>query len=700
VQRLIEATAGPKPVLQRRCSCGGVPDASGECAECRRKRLARERAGGSVAEAEAPPLVHDVLRTPGRPLDAATRAFMEPRFGRDFSQVRIHTDGQAAESANVVNAHAYTVGPHIAFGAGRYAPRTSDGRRLLAHELAHVVQQQHSSAPTTRRRRSDDRSNDRASPATTPIDGAHSAPAVSRVRKPRLARTGGPDPLWGGFRIDGNAGFITQVRADLNSINATKTGAAMLSTITTNREPWYRSRIRIQSASVCGMTGSSGTILYNATSCSVPDACRSGGPAWTRVPNLVYLYHEIVHAYLYHVASKGSHADRECMVTGLGGYFASMPSSENQLRCELGLPVRPCYDGQCTAFPAPTCPAATGATTPAALPGQKAAPISRMVDEQSGARGAAHESSLPVVPDDSPLEREAERVADTVMRDTGARARGVESAVAPIVARQPNPARPARAPRQPQRSSRARRELIALELNEPRTRIDTSRAIDEITDQFYDIPIQLLPPNTTIPAGPILTIGPYGCGIRRYGLTTDEFSLSYSLSDRDIRSTRRPFGGSRGSELQVVECWADHVEFHANLSQTILLPKDLASHPCSRGADAATQRAEILAHERGHELDNRLAATETLSRLRERLAFTFGIGSLIAFIRITDDPERVIDECREKLHDRLEQMRKEHEILYARSRADRASERDPHDRALHMRNQRLLEEARAREAKE
>jgi hypothetical protein len=88
-----------------------------------------------------PPSVHEVLRSPGGQLDAETRAFMEPRFGRDFSHVRLHTDAKAAESASAANALAYTVGPHVVFGAGKYTPAGHEGRRLLAHELAHVVQQ-------------------------------------------------------------------------------------------------------------------------------------------------------------------------------------------------------------------------------------------------------------------------------------------------------------------------------------------------------------------------------------------------------------------------------------------------------------------------------------------------------------------------------------------------------------------------------
>ena len=91
-------------------------------------------------EAEAPPIVHEVLHSPGQPLDAATRAFFEPRFGHDFSGVRIHTRPEAAASARSINAHAYTVGADIVFGSGQYAPDTPSGRALIAHELAHTLQ--------------------------------------------------------------------------------------------------------------------------------------------------------------------------------------------------------------------------------------------------------------------------------------------------------------------------------------------------------------------------------------------------------------------------------------------------------------------------------------------------------------------------------------------------------------------------------
>src|SRR5262249_43006408 len=89
----------------------------------------------------APPIVPEVLRSPGHSLDSATRLFMESRFGSDFSQVRVHTDPRAAESAQAVGALAYTVGRDIVFASGQYAPQTERGNLLLAHELTHTLQQ-------------------------------------------------------------------------------------------------------------------------------------------------------------------------------------------------------------------------------------------------------------------------------------------------------------------------------------------------------------------------------------------------------------------------------------------------------------------------------------------------------------------------------------------------------------------------------
>ncbi|HKP03810.1 MAG TPA: DUF4157 domain-containing protein [Chthoniobacterales bacterium] len=136
-------------LLQRKCACGGTTGPSGECESCRKKKRQRRSENLDLSSighprssvSEIPPIVDEVLRSPGQPLDSNTRAFMEPRFGHDFSQVRIHTDTRADESAQSINALAYTVGENMAFRAGHFRPATDSGRRLLAHELTHVLQQ-------------------------------------------------------------------------------------------------------------------------------------------------------------------------------------------------------------------------------------------------------------------------------------------------------------------------------------------------------------------------------------------------------------------------------------------------------------------------------------------------------------------------------------------------------------------------------
>ena len=187
------AVASPV-VLQRKCACGtSAAGLTGECSECQRdtmrglqKKLAigaaddplereadraaervmamRSRpmelsqmhrpvlsrfAAGNAAGADAAALVgvHGTLQSAGDPLSATLRDFFEPRFGHDFGRVRLHSDQAAALSAEAVNARAYTVGPHIVFAPGAYAPAAEGGRTLIAHELAHVLQQSAGGAP-------------------------------------------------------------------------------------------------------------------------------------------------------------------------------------------------------------------------------------------------------------------------------------------------------------------------------------------------------------------------------------------------------------------------------------------------------------------------------------------------------------------------------------------------------------------------
>lgn len=189
-------------VLQRKCACGQHVPGGGECASCKNKKqtqglqkrltigqdndpyeqeadrvaaqIMRTPAPGngqkpSIASATpaisrransstsyglaAPPIVNEVISAPGQSLAASTRQSMEPRFGRDFGSVKIHTDSKAAASAKAVNAQAYTVGQSIVFNSGAYQPTTPGGQELLAHELTHTVQQSHGGDPTRLSRR-------------------------------------------------------------------------------------------------------------------------------------------------------------------------------------------------------------------------------------------------------------------------------------------------------------------------------------------------------------------------------------------------------------------------------------------------------------------------------------------------------------------------------------------------------------------
>ena len=127
-------------VLQRKCACGRHTG-SGQCHECKKKHGMLQRYPASASSAAAvPAIVHEVLRSPGQPLDKGTRDFMGTKFGHDFSQVRVHTDEKASESARSVDAVAYTVGEHVVFDR-RLRPTGSADLGLIAHELAHVVQQ-------------------------------------------------------------------------------------------------------------------------------------------------------------------------------------------------------------------------------------------------------------------------------------------------------------------------------------------------------------------------------------------------------------------------------------------------------------------------------------------------------------------------------------------------------------------------------
>ena len=142
------ALIAPKPdalKLQRKCDCGQHTISQTHCDSCRKGRLLQRSATDKSEVHEVPPVVNEVLQSSGQPLDSTTRNYFEQRFRHDFSRVRVHTDQRAAESAAALGARAFTSNESVVFADQHYRPETHEGRHLLAHELAHVVQQENSS---------------------------------------------------------------------------------------------------------------------------------------------------------------------------------------------------------------------------------------------------------------------------------------------------------------------------------------------------------------------------------------------------------------------------------------------------------------------------------------------------------------------------------------------------------------------------
>jgi hypothetical protein len=136
-----EHTEHLEPDLAYRAAAAGRPDVLGPSGLLGLQRAVGNAGVGAVVDEDRSP-VHDVVSSGGgSTLDQDTRTDMESRFGHDFGDVRVHTDGAADSSARSVNAHAYTVGSNIVFQRDRYDPSSDSGRHMLAHELTHVVQQ-------------------------------------------------------------------------------------------------------------------------------------------------------------------------------------------------------------------------------------------------------------------------------------------------------------------------------------------------------------------------------------------------------------------------------------------------------------------------------------------------------------------------------------------------------------------------------
>ncbi|MBW8739361.1 MAG: DUF4157 domain-containing protein [Streptomyces turgidiscabies] len=192
--------ASPKPMVQP--AAVGLrhpsPRASGHRSSSQMMRFMREPEDSgppAALERQADQEADRVLATgPAETPGASWRDFFEPRFGADFGQVRIHTDAEAASSARTEHARAYTVGEDVVFGAGRYAPETAAGKRLLAHELAHVLQQRQDPALGIQRA-PDDAAHEAVPPGLgNRLEVIEATGAATQVRLDQIIRNGGPTP--------------------------------------------------------------------------------------------------------------------------------------------------------------------------------------------------------------------------------------------------------------------------------------------------------------------------------------------------------------------------------------------------------------------------------------------------------------------------------------------------------------------------
>jgi hypothetical protein len=258
-------------IAQKQCTCGGQIGAGGECPQCNAGNLPVQRKAISAgAPAAASTVLPDILRFgAGRSLDASSRGLMESHLGFGFGDVRVHTGEEAAESAKAINARAYTIGRDVVFGKGEYEPATSDGKRLLAHELTHVVQQNQAGEPAGIQRQAAD-----AAPSATAATPGPTSP-TSAPDAGKDAKAAGDRPT--GLIIDDSAqdiepnqmkrgDFLSQLRA---AVNSAAEDALSASTFATLMRPQVSAEIERQFGLYSGLNAQS---LENTIRQQVPGA--------------------------------------------------------------------------------------------------------------------------------------------------------------------------------------------------------------------------------------------------------------------------------------------------------------------------------------------------------------------------------------------------------------------------------------------
>lgn len=331
--------------IQRKCSACEEED--------KPHKLERKESGSTAAGSFAPPLVHDVLGEPGAPLDPGARAFFEPRFGVDFSHVRVHTDGRAAASARAVQATAYTSGRHIVFDSGRYQPRNTQDS-LLAHELTHVIQQGSGTQQLHRKLAVQKPADHIPDPSGT---------GLKQTNADTIRNYLGTICAGGAVKVDGTTGVV-QVSSSFCNPTAdppgfvgppapsakntgTETGCGCICDIVNSSNQW---NIKVDDASwphtdfddddaALGKKpgGSGGTVT--APSPNSPKLWGAGTVSGkeTNIDPWLVLGHELCgHAWM---ANTGSHAADVASARGEGGHQETV-KRENLLRAEHGIEAR------------------------------------------------------------------------------------------------------------------------------------------------------------------------------------------------------------------------------------------------------------------------------------------------------------------------------------------------------------------------
>ena len=251
----------PAPQIQRTCAAGNAP-----CPKCKEEQhFQREPTSPNPTGTSSAPADFGSTLGNGQPLDTATRSFFEPRFGADFSQVRVHTGPRAAESAQSVHARAFALGSNVVFNSGEFAPHHDDGRRLIAHELAHTLQQR-GTTPLLQR--------------TLKVDApASDDPATAIPQMTPLLNKLCPD-----FDVDAKSGAVTAKAASACAKGAFGTvatgkqsvGCCCLCSLARAPQPW-RILVTIKGAPT---TNSTGTVKMTPTAGSAAPDLR----AWTAGP--------------------------------------------------------------------------------------------------------------------------------------------------------------------------------------------------------------------------------------------------------------------------------------------------------------------------------------------------------------------------------------------------------------------------------